>query len=489
MKNLAVLIAMIILSCCVTSQVTASDLLSNPSLRCEKLEWWHCHYYPYYHPKPHWPFPRSARKGFPPLPAGYNPHFHPIPFHPQLPPDRRFQHEPLPPVSLLRPAPLLTAATSLSPVYPLLHSGLSVDSAEQRFVLGERTLSGNLVAPPPRSPEPPDPPVPPDLLHSPLNRTSTHPYRPFRSMNTQLDRYVPNLALRAGMEICFVDVQPFLFTSGGLSTRFMYEIRRHCGVEAKLNQICLAGRVYCSTVLAAPCFSTAIHVDLLPTGNDNTTTASISLRRSIPVSISIMCALQQRFSLVLWTTTTSPTGRGGFDLSSLSGEKSENDWCDIPLSKTLYWNFKSKFRHFRPSGHCYGVSQLLTAMLSDLFEIHIVSSESSVGVSTDFAGLMRCSATSSSSTGSFAVQTYLLGLFNVESDYFLLAAVSIVSRVQVKSFQRFLYFEQVSLCNIYILCVIVLHLLLVTLSSIPPVVIFLSLNTVPVVVRLSRRAF
>ncbi|CAF1717513.1 unnamed protein product, partial [Brassica oleracea] len=293
-----------------------------------------------------------------------------------------------------------------------------VDSAEQRFVLGERTLSGNLVAPP-RSPEPPDPPVPPDLLHSPLNRTSTHPYRPFRSMNTQLDRYVPNLALRAGspplqdwcsnveilveenvsrlvslqylanqsfedwllivkvwVVICFVDVQPFLFTSGGLSTPFIYEIRRHRGVEAKLNQICLAGRVYCSTVLVAPCFSTAIHVDLLPTGNDNTTTAvgpeydpqvsetlslttaSISLRRSIPVSISIMCALQQRFSLVLCTTTTSPTGRGEFDLSSLSGEKSENDWCDIPLSKTLYWNFKSKFRHFRPSGHCYGVSQL-----------------------------------------------------------------------------------------------------------------------------------
>ncbi|KAG2256544.1 hypothetical protein Bca52824_075838 [Brassica carinata] len=294
-----------------------------------------------------------------------------------------------------------------------------VDSAEQRFVIGERTLSGNLVAPPPRSPEPPDPPVPPDLLHSPLNRTSTHPYRPFRSMNTQLDRYVPNLALRVGspplqdwcsnveilveenvsrlvslqysanqsfedwllivkvwVVISFVDVQPFFLTSGGLSTRFIYEIRRHHGVEAKLNQICLAGRVYCSTVLAAPCFSIAIHVDLLPTGNDNTTTASISVRRSIHVSISIMCALQ-RFSLVLWTTTTSPTGRGEFDLSLLSGEQSENDWRDIPLSKTLYWNFKSKFRHFRPSGHCYGVSQLLTAMLSDLFEIHIVSSESS----------------------------------------------------------------------------------------------------------------
>ncbi|KAL0650964.1 hypothetical protein Bca4012_093655 [Brassica carinata] len=406
-----------------------------------------------------------------------------------------------------------------------------VDSAEQRFVIGERTLSGNLVAPPPRSPEPPDPPVPPDLLHSPLNRTSTHPYRPFRSMNTQLDRYVPNLALRVGspplqdwcsnveilveenvsrlvslqysanqsfedwllivkvwVVISFVDVQPFFLTSGGLSTRFIYEIRRHHGVEAKLNQICLAGRVYCSTVLAAPCFSIAIHVDLLPTGNDNTTTASISVRRSIHVSISIMCALQ-RFSLVLWTTTTSPTGRGEFDLSLLSGEQSENDWRDIPLSKTLYWNFKSKFRHFRPSGHCYGVSQLLTAMLSDLFEIHIVSSESSVGVSTDFAGLMGCSATSSSSTGLFAVQTYLLGLFNVDSDYFLLAAVSIVSRVQVKSFQMFLYFEQVSLCNISILCVIVLHLLLVTLSSISPVVIFLSLNIVPVVVRLSRRTF
>ncbi|WZZ59501.1 hypothetical protein YC2023_059608 [Brassica napus] len=104
-------------------------------------------------------------------------------------------------------------------------------------------------------------------------------------------------------------------------------------------------------------------------------------------------------------------------------------------------------------------------MLSDLFEIHIVSSEISVGVSTDFAGLMGCSATSSSSTGSFAVQTYLLGLFNVDSDYFLLAAVSIVSKVQVKSFQRFLYFEQVSLCNISILCVIVRHLLLVTLSE------------------------
>uniref|UniRef100_M4CLL3 Uncharacterized protein n=1 Tax=Brassica campestris TaxID=3711 RepID=M4CLL3_BRACM len=105
------------------------------------------------------------------------------------------------------------------------------------------------------------------------------------------------LIVKVWVVICFVDVQPFLFTSGGLSTRFIYEIRRHRGVEAKLNQICLAGRVYCSTVLAAPCFSTDIHVDLLPTGNDNTTTASTSLRRSILVSISIMCALQQRFSL------------------------------------------------------------------------------------------------------------------------------------------------------------------------------------------------
>ncbi|CAN7140885.1 hypothetical protein BRARA_J01814 [Brassica rapa] len=81
MKNLAVLVAMILFSCFVTSQVTASDLLPNPSLRSEKLEWWHYHYYPYYHPKPHWAFPRSAGKAFPPLPAGYNPYFHPIPFH------------------------------------------------------------------------------------------------------------------------------------------------------------------------------------------------------------------------------------------------------------------------------------------------------------------------------------------------------------------------------------------------------------------------
>ncbi|KAL0735684.1 hypothetical protein Bca4012_011894 [Brassica carinata] len=82
MKNLAVLVAIILFSCCVTSQVTASDLLSNPSLRSEKLEWWHYHYYPYYHRKPHWPFPGAAGKAFPPLPAGYNHPFHPIPFHP-----------------------------------------------------------------------------------------------------------------------------------------------------------------------------------------------------------------------------------------------------------------------------------------------------------------------------------------------------------------------------------------------------------------------
>ncbi|CAH2072528.1 unnamed protein product [Thlaspi arvense] len=84
MKNLAVLVAMVLFSCCVTSQVTARDLESMPSLRNKKLEWWHYHYYPYYpyfHPKPHWPLP-FAGKALPPLPAGYNHHFHPIPFHP-----------------------------------------------------------------------------------------------------------------------------------------------------------------------------------------------------------------------------------------------------------------------------------------------------------------------------------------------------------------------------------------------------------------------
>ncbi|KAG2311703.1 hypothetical protein Bca4012_026156 [Brassica carinata] len=82
MKNLAILVAIILVSCYLTSIVTASDLESMPSFRNEKLEWWHYHSYPYFHPKPpHWPFPCAAGKAFPPLPAGYN-HFHPVPFHP-----------------------------------------------------------------------------------------------------------------------------------------------------------------------------------------------------------------------------------------------------------------------------------------------------------------------------------------------------------------------------------------------------------------------
>ncbi|CAN7037912.1 hypothetical protein BRARA_B00707 [Brassica rapa] len=83
MKNLTMLVAIILFSCYVTSQVTASDMESMPSLRSEKLEWWHYHSYPYFHPKPpQWTFPCAGGKAFPPLPAGYNHPFHPVPFHP-----------------------------------------------------------------------------------------------------------------------------------------------------------------------------------------------------------------------------------------------------------------------------------------------------------------------------------------------------------------------------------------------------------------------
>ncbi|AED92415.1 unnamed protein product [Arabidopsis thaliana] len=78
MKNLAILVvAMILFSSCVTSQVTAKNVDSFP-LRTEELEWWHYNpFYPHFYPKPHWPFPTTG-KALPPIPAG----FHPIPFHP-----------------------------------------------------------------------------------------------------------------------------------------------------------------------------------------------------------------------------------------------------------------------------------------------------------------------------------------------------------------------------------------------------------------------
>ncbi|EOA19649.1 hypothetical protein CARUB_v10003092mg [Capsella rubella] len=67
MKTSTILVAMILFTCCVTSQVAARVLESTPSLRDEKLQWW-------YH-KPRFPFPALGR-AFPPLPAG---HFHPPP--------------------------------------------------------------------------------------------------------------------------------------------------------------------------------------------------------------------------------------------------------------------------------------------------------------------------------------------------------------------------------------------------------------------------
>ncbi|CAE6106073.1 unnamed protein product [Arabidopsis arenosa] len=70
MKTLTILVAMILLTCCVTSQISARFWESTPSLRNEELQWW-------YH-KPRFPSP-SAGKALPPLPAGY---FHPVPFNP-----------------------------------------------------------------------------------------------------------------------------------------------------------------------------------------------------------------------------------------------------------------------------------------------------------------------------------------------------------------------------------------------------------------------
>lgn len=70
MKNLAFLVAMILLSSC----ATAKYLEPIPSLGTEEIQWWHPYSYP---SKPCWPLPATG-KALPPLPAG----FHPIPFHP-----------------------------------------------------------------------------------------------------------------------------------------------------------------------------------------------------------------------------------------------------------------------------------------------------------------------------------------------------------------------------------------------------------------------
>ncbi|CAH2072529.1 unnamed protein product [Thlaspi arvense] len=73
MKNVvALVLAMILFSSCVTTKVTARELESTSSLRNEELQTWH--HYPRFHPRPHWPF-HVPGKAFPPLPA-----------HPVLPP-------------------------------------------------------------------------------------------------------------------------------------------------------------------------------------------------------------------------------------------------------------------------------------------------------------------------------------------------------------------------------------------------------------------
>lgn len=56
---------------------------------------------------------------------------------------------------------------------------------------------------------------------------------------------------------------------------------------------------------------------------------------------------------------------------------------------------------------------------------------------------------------------------------------------KVKFIYRFPYLEKASPSNISILCIIVLFLVFILLSSIPPVAIVLLLSTAPVVVHLS----
>lgn len=92
------------------------------------------------------------------------------------------------------------------------------------------------------------------------------------------------------------------------------------------------------------------------------------------------------------------------------------------------------------------VFQLLLAnyLLSELFEIHLVSSESLVSVKTDLAGLMG-------SLGTSSLQTFSFVFFNVDSDYIKFIGVT-VTKMQVKIIYNFLYFEQDSLFNSCILC-------------------------------------
>ncbi|WZZ46642.1 hypothetical protein YC2023_042901 [Brassica napus] len=125
------------------------------------------------------------------------------------------------------------------------------------------------------------------------------------------------------------------------------------------------------------------------------------------------------------------------------------------------------------------LSSSLNNLFSGLYEIHIVSRVNIVCVGADLVRLAK----SSFVTGISALfQTLLFGYINVNYDYLMLVRAN-VARTQVKSIYGFLFLEQASPFNISILRIIVLFLVFISLSSVPPVVIFLPLSMALSVVR------
>ncbi|KAG2242194.1 hypothetical protein Bca52824_095960 [Brassica carinata] len=235
---------------------------------------------------------------------------------------------------------------------------------------------------------PPDPPDPPDpqiyfvlYIFRLLTRSS----------------YATNHLHRRGLLSSYLaDVLP-----PPNSSQFSFSIS---AVSSSLNTINLlmSFASYCGVVLTS---------NILISSNAVKLSGDLIVQRGRPISISDPCAMQQLFTFGFWTTAASHTGRGELDPSVLSGEQTENGGCDIPPNKTLicslcldfgvlmiYWNFSSKSRHLRPFDYGSRVFQLLPAnvKLSKLFEIHIVSSGSSVGASTEkgqFAPPLPCALT------------------------------------------------------------------------------------------------
>ncbi|CAF1696655.1 unnamed protein product [Brassica oleracea var. botrytis] len=197
-------------------------------------------------------------------------------------------------------------------------------------------------------PDPPDPPNPPDLLRA-LHFPTTDSLFICNQSSVCLHR-------RGLLSSYLAAVLP-----PPNSSQFSFSIS---AVSSSLNTINLlmSFASYCGVVLTS---------DILISSNAMKLSGGLIIRRGRPVSISDPCALQQLFTFGFWTTTASPTGRGELDPSALSGEQTENGG--------------SKSRHFRPFDYGSRVFQLLPAnvRLSKLFEIHIVSSGSSVGASTE----------------------------------------------------------------------------------------------------------